>query len=144
VMGVGIGDDNSRRQVLFLEIALRIVSRHPHDESPNGLLHARSPMAPAWIRPLPGHQLPMPSQNRVRCDERSEFALVCLPETPYVLCPLRLPARSGSLVKWPPSSSRSYTRFGSSRDHARRCTSKSWRFVISSLWSTEPVLHVSG
>ena len=53
---------------------LRIVGRHAHHETPNLLLHARSPWALAWVRPFPGDQLPVPSQNRVGRDERRELA----------------------------------------------------------------------
>jgi hypothetical protein len=52
---------------------LRIVSRHPHHEPSNDFLHARSPKALAWVRPFPGHQLPMPPKNRVWCDEGREL-----------------------------------------------------------------------
>jgi hypothetical protein len=51
---------------------------------------------------------------------------MCLPETPYMLWRLRLRARSGRLGTWRLSSFRYSTRFDSSLDHARRCTSKSW------------------
>jgi hypothetical protein len=56
---------------------------------------------------------------------------------------LSLPAFFDRLHSSCPSSFRSSTRFDSSPDHARRCTSKSWRSVINSGWSTERAVRVS-
>ena len=50
----------------------RILLRHPHDEPPN-LQQDTATTAPSGVGPLPRDELPMPSHDRVRCDDARDL-----------------------------------------------------------------------
>ena len=47
----------------------RILFRHPHRQTPNLREHSPTTLATSGVRPLPGDELPMPAQQRVRSDD---------------------------------------------------------------------------
>jgi hypothetical protein len=51
----------------------RVLSRHPHDEAADLREHTRPPGTPFGVRPFSGDEVPMPSQNRVECDDRRDL-----------------------------------------------------------------------
>ena len=69
---------------------------------------------------------------------------VCLPETRYAFCRLRLQAVSHRLEAWVPSLSLCSTPFGSWSGHAPRCTWKSSRSATSLASSIDPAADAFG
>ena len=51
----------------------RVLSRHPHDEAADLREHTGPSGTPFRVRPFPGDEVPVPSQNRVGRDDRRDL-----------------------------------------------------------------------
>ena len=69
-----------------------ILFRHPHRQAPNLRQHSTTARTPSGVRPLPGDELPMPAQQRVRSHDGRDLPQ---PSTPQ---PIRSHGESAPIV----------------------------------------------